>query len=417
MQKMGRICLLLLLAFIFLTIAVSAKEQIILQVTAWGDHWSITDRIAAFEQAYPHIKIDWQPVPNTGTIVQKIPIMTATGTAPDVYRIPDANLGNFWNQGLSLPIEKLLPTGHTRYFTPGILQDFSWNGVLQGLPQTVSLTMLYYNNDLFQRYGIAEPRDAGITEIRAAAKKLTIIEGNEYRQWGFEQDGGLHVEYWSYTMYGGDHTSPDAKVSTYSSPETIQSLREWVQMVLDGSTINSSWDKTKFSQGLCGMLAGHVGYLSRLFEAHGYTLQNLPFDVRIGRVPKGTTRGQTYATSAWTIHPHTKYPEEAALFIAWITSPESQRHFTKAGRGFPTHPAMITPELFADWPKDSIPILAAAISEVKLLPIYYSPYYGDWNSVRNNSKLVGPMRNGSMPLESTAAELDRILTPILQGAK
>ena len=43
-------------------------------------------------------------------------------------------------------------------FFPQALEAFEWEGELTCLPQNVSSLVVYYNRELFRRYGVAEPR-------------------------------------------------------------------------------------------------------------------------------------------------------------------------------------------------------------------------------------------------------------------
>ena len=81
----------------------------------------------------------------------------AGGSPHDVFLINYRFYGQFAARGVLEPLAERLESSDAfeeSDFYPEPLEAFRWNGELTCLPQNVSSLVVYYNRDLFRRYGV-----------------------------------------------------------------------------------------------------------------------------------------------------------------------------------------------------------------------------------------------------------------------
>ena len=99
------------------------------------------------------------PAPVTGYL-DKLTTEFSAGNAPDIVWIPGASTADYSSLGV---IQDLMPFVNkdssfklTDYYDAP-MKELQQNGKLWGLPRDISTLVLYYNKDLFQKYGVDDP--------------------------------------------------------------------------------------------------------------------------------------------------------------------------------------------------------------------------------------------------------------------
>jgi raffinose/stachyose/melibiose transport system substrate-binding protein len=160
--------------------------------SAMGAAWN--EAIKEFEATHPGVEVKFEEK-GFEQIQKTAPMVLNSSDAPDLmeYNKGNATAGRLSKQGLLTDLtaevakrgwdRKLSPGVRTtsRYDTDGVMGSGKWYGV----PDYAEYTTVYYNKDLFGKYGIAEPKTLG--ELTAAmdtfvAKGITPLAdaGAEY---------------------------------------------------------------------------------------------------------------------------------------------------------------------------------------------------------------------------------------------
>ncbi|MET7455144.1 extracellular solute-binding protein [Streptomyces sp. NPDC005574] len=160
--------------------------------SAMGAAWN--EAIKEFEATHPGVKVKFEEK-GFEQIQKTAPMVLNSSDAPDLmeYNKGNATAGQLSRQGLLTDLtaevakrgwDRKLSAGvrtTSRYDTDGVMGSGAWYGV----PNYAEYTMVYYNKDLFDRYGIARPKTLG--ELTAAmdtfvAKGVTPLAdaGAEY---------------------------------------------------------------------------------------------------------------------------------------------------------------------------------------------------------------------------------------------
>lgn len=128
------------------------------------------------------------------------------------------------------------PTITKEDFYPVILDQFSYQGQVYGLPADVTMTVIEYNKNLFDAAGLAYPTADWTTEdFLAAAVALTQGEGDT-KQYGyvpdmFEPNDMLTMIERMGAMLVDDSQSPP--VITFTDPTTIEAMRWYTSLTTE----------------------------------------------------------------------------------------------------------------------------------------------------------------------------------------
>ena len=181
--------------------------------SANGGHEKDLDAIkAAFESAYPDVKVQIETVPYDDYFT-KLQTAVAGGTAADAFELNYENFVTYSSNGSLAPLKTVDATA----YKPSLLQAFSANGTQYGLPESFSNVVLFYNKDLFAKAGVDEPTaDWTWADEQAAAEKLTDKKAGV---WGDYQPISFFEYYKAVAQAGGEFLSADKKSAAFDRSE------------------------------------------------------------------------------------------------------------------------------------------------------------------------------------------------------
>jgi multiple sugar transport system substrate-binding protein len=135
------------------------------------------------EKKFPHIKFDYQTSDKGNSIAEKV----ARGEIPDIIRTDTPSMkASYLDLQLGYDMRELV-TKHKydlNRFVPSFIQDnidTGQTGALYGLPVPPYFpSVLYYNKDLFDKFGVAYPRDGmSWDQIYELAGKMSRTDGGK----------------------------------------------------------------------------------------------------------------------------------------------------------------------------------------------------------------------------------------------
>ncbi|HEX6970757.1 MAG TPA: extracellular solute-binding protein, partial [Limnochordia bacterium] len=169
-----------------------------------------------FEEENPGIRVEWT---NSGDYAQKLAVMAAAGTGPDVAYIFHPWVYPFAADGVFLDLRPLIARDAAEVrpddFFPGTIDRLTYEGQVYALPTWMASSGVYYNEQIFNESGVAYP-DGNWTwvDLVEKGKKLARVDAdNRLVQFAFTPDGynfnwstGPMIWVWS---NGGDLISED----------------------------------------------------------------------------------------------------------------------------------------------------------------------------------------------------------------
>ncbi|MFI9559854.1 extracellular solute-binding protein [Nonomuraea endophytica] len=124
--------------------------------------------VAEFEKANPNIKVQVTVI-NWNDIDKQVATMVQNGQAPDILQTGDYS--GFVKDGLLHKVEEIVSPNVQQDLLAKFAEFGKVDGAAYGLPFVSSARALFYNKELFEKAGIAEPPKTW-DELKAAAEKL-----------------------------------------------------------------------------------------------------------------------------------------------------------------------------------------------------------------------------------------------------
>ncbi|OGS22404.1 MAG: hypothetical protein A2252_02340 [Elusimicrobia bacterium RIFOXYA2_FULL_39_19] len=286
-----------------------------------------------FEATHPNIKIKFEPVSGQG-YMQKILTMIASDTAPDVFSLDATQVPIFVNKNAILPfnsfIEKDKSFDINKYY-PVIIDGFTWNNKLYGLTESMTPYIVYYNKDIFDKAGVAYPKNNwDWNDLLSTAKKLTIKDSRgAISQFGIVFDGE-DIPYFV-KAWGGSIWNKDKTKCTIDSPESREGLQFMVDIITKHKVAPDLKDRADQGnyQIFEGGRAAMITLAGRWYTPTFRKAKNLKW--RICGLPKGKVRVNQLVSHAWVIPAKSRHPEQAFEFIKYLCGEEGVKFMMQMG--------------------------------------------------------------------------------------
>jgi multiple sugar transport system substrate-binding protein len=147
------------------------------QVSGEAEETAVYDTVVeAFEDANPSIDVTLVKVADKDDHLAKLTTAFAAGRGPDVFLVNFREYSQFVSRGAVEPFGPHTDDAGVTvddYF-PQPIEAFTYDEVLQCMPQNISSLVVYINRELFERASIPEPRgEWSWEEFRRTAIDLT----------------------------------------------------------------------------------------------------------------------------------------------------------------------------------------------------------------------------------------------------
>lgn len=312
----------LLIGLLFLAVLLcgcSPKDnRTVIQFASWGSKSEIDilkPILSDFEKENPDIKVDFMHIPQN--YFQKIHLLFASNTAPDVIFINNLYLPIYANAGVLEEMEKPSQT-----FYPQAIQALSWDGKLYAIPRDVSNLVIFYNKDMFKQKEIPYPnKNWTFDDFLAIAQKLT--DKNTFGI-SFEEDPYFYLPY---LMSNGGGILPDEilKSESQNSLKFYADLRNKYHVAPQKAESASATMAQMFLQGKLGM------YLSGRWMVPKFR-EECTFDWDVIQFPNGTKGSIVQLdASGWAISKSSKHKTEAKKLIDYLSLKQNSERFFKSG--------------------------------------------------------------------------------------
>lgn len=265
--------------------------------------------------------VDWQT---------KLETMAAAGTPPDVAWHGPEWFPGIVSKGIYQPLDARLAKAaraDVADFFPRVMEQYQWEGKQYGIPASITVMVLFYNKDLFDREGVGYP-DASWTyegKFLDAARRLTKREGDRTLQYGV---GNPHRD-WVWPWAGGADYLDKAgkKVVLNAGPEAAR----WFQFAGDLRTKHRVAPSVAEQRAMQGgtrqfFLTGQVA-----MDTEGnWTLSDRKpvkeFVWDVAPIPMGSkARPTPFFSTADLVCAGSKHPDEAFAFSLHVGDPAAEK--------------------------------------------------------------------------------------------
>ena len=256
-----------------------------------------------------------QGYPTSDEFWAAIPAAIAAGVGPDVIGFSDEGNAEYMVNGVLEPLDDLLKeVGMDKSkFVPTLLNGWTYEGKLYGIPYDTSTSMLNINVDMWQKAGLGEyPKT--MDELKQAAKALTK---------GDVKGLAIFINEFHLTQYAHAFGGDWGNGKTIDTKENAAGLQFVVDLFKEGLAITpkqlaASWDGEAFAKGKVAISTGGPWYIGYLKEAS-------PDLKHVGiPMPKGTVDAQSAYSHGFSVTKQSKSKLAAMKLIDYMTRDEAQ---------------------------------------------------------------------------------------------
>jgi len=345
-KKLIYIIIVLAVTVLIFTVPKSgSSDKVVIKFASWGSKSEvdiIKPILKEFEEKNPDLKVDFMHIPQN--YFQKIHLLFASNTAPDVIFINNLYLPIYANAGLLMPVQEDYAELE-KVFYPKALIALSWNGELYAIPRDISNLVIYYNKDIFDKYNIAYP-NSGWTfdDFLKTAQKLT----HKPQIFGvsFDEESLYYLPF--VMSEGGGILSDNLSELIIDSKESRKGLDFYADLRKKYDVApkkNESASATMAQMFLQERLAMH---LSGRWLTPKYR-EEAKFDWDVAAFPKGD-KGSIVPmdASGWAVAKSSKHPAEAKKLVEFLSSKESIEKFAESGLIVPARIDVANSKYFLD---------------------------------------------------------------------
>jgi multiple sugar transport system substrate-binding protein len=318
------------------------------------EEWNLWQRMArAFEAENPDIRMKLLYWPGIN-YEDKVRLVMAAGTAPDVLSCQDEPFPNYSNLNQFEDLGPYMARHRAEYrpelFFATSLEMFQFKGKQYAIPWNGGQLMVYYNKTLFREAGlpIPPPRNWSMEEFTEYAGKLTRDYDGDGRidQFGYEINAN-----WMYCVipyiwiWGTDVINEEMTRCTINTPEGVAALQwlrdlRWKHHYAPTAAEFTGAGGAIFMTGKLGMEINGPWRLPFMRETD--------VDWDVWHMPLGPT-GQRWTRGTWdalAIYRQSRVKEQAWRFIRFATGEKGGLMVAEAGRAIPPRKSAAHSEAF-----------------------------------------------------------------------
>ena len=262
----------------------------------------------------------------------KLPIELASGNAPDLMYMHFSRASDYKDS--MLPLSSYIEADedlNVDDFYKGILDCFTFDGEIYAFPYDFGPYIMYYNQDLFDAYGVEYPdAETDWDEFMEICEKLSV-DGNYGTVFCSSCD-----YYVPQVLSLGGEIINEAGVFDITDIATTDALQQLADLINVygyappiADTANTVWNWEQFEAGNIGMLIDGPWCVTNV-------VNYCDFNVGYTTVPGAKNHVTTINGSGFGISKDTKYPNEAYLALASLTGANAQKILAENGRALPS---------------------------------------------------------------------------------
>jgi multiple sugar transport system substrate-binding protein len=338
--------------------ASASGDKTTVTVRLWDDQVAdaYEQSFAAFEAKNPDISVDVTVVP-WADYWTKLRTDVAGKSADDIFWVNNSYYADYADNGNLLNIDKTFGADASKAWQPSVVDQFTRDGVLWGVPQLSDAGIaVYYNTKLLSDAGIDPASlenltwslDPATDTFLPVLKKLTKdsagltadqpgFNAASVTQYGYNAGNDLQAIFLNYIGSNGGTFQADNDEFTFAKPKTVEAFQYLVDLINRDHVSPSAADTNQngdFSrdQFLQGKMA--------LFQSGLYNLKNVSdgasFDWGVASIPAGpagrvsVTNGIVAAGNAASAH-----PAETKKVLEWLGSAEGNEFVGASGAAVP----------------------------------------------------------------------------------
>jgi multiple sugar transport system substrate-binding protein len=298
----------------------------------------------SFQDEFPSVEFNLNSVPGGGGYEDKLKIRVMTDDAPEVFQ---ASVKQYFKtlcrNGFVMPLNEYAENDEDFSFDDypaKLIEAFTIDGKVYGLPKDNSVMGLVYNKELFDHNGLDYPDDTWTwDDLKAAAEEIAADTNNDGRNDVFGFASFRMKQMWLETLfligYGGPGAVNYAQADelTIDHPKNIEALEFFREMFRED---NSAPDPSSqlnavelFNAGKLGMLVGATHMFPGLFDGP------IDFAATVTPMNENGDRAVTLLTSGFAVSQNARHPDDAWEVIKYLGYGEGNRILSQSSGSVP----------------------------------------------------------------------------------
>ena len=242
------------LSFALGLLAPLASAQTTIRVAGYGCSDSgltarLIDEVIGDDLTAEGITVQYEPLEgdyNAGLFNQ-----LSAGQAADIFYIPAETAPGIIATGTVLPLNDVLDTTP---FIPSLLEPFTVDGQIYGVPKDFNSLAVFYNKDLFDEAGVEYPNENDTWDTFADKLRGVRELGDDVRGACFAAD----FAHFGAFAYGADWPAFDGSSTNLTDPAFVEAATWYTDLIKEGaaalpSDLGQDWSGGCFGTGNVGV--------------------------------------------------------------------------------------------------------------------------------------------------------------------
>lgn len=338
----------------------------------------------------------------------------SAGTAGDLFYVDVFQSEPIFASGKVEPLNKYFTQQELGQFLPSLLQAFTVNGRVYGIPKDFNTLAIQYNKDLFDEAKVPYPNQTDtwdtfkdkLKKVQTALKDVTgvCVVADYARMGAFAHAAGFRPF--------------NAQGKTVLDANFRRAFEWYTSLVKDGAgkfaqDLGEGWTggcfgKEKAAVAIEGAWIG--GFLRDSAPNLNYGTTFLPLD------PRTKQRGNFIFTVSWSLNAASKNKDAAIKVLKALTSPEAQNWVLSRGLALPSRTALSNSPIFQRTGREAELNRTVFNGSTKIggvvLPYKFGKYNGaDWMRPINEAlqAVITGKKSVDQAIADAQAELNRIV--------
>ncbi len=311
-----------------------------IKLSGWGsdpiEQKLLKQVLKDFEANHPTIQVKYEVISDQYMDVIKTRLIGEA--APDVFYLDVLEAPFLMSQNVLEPLDAYItPEFDLSDFEENLINSFTYNSHIYGLPKDYSTLALFYNKKAFAAAGLSDPPGSW-DELRLDSQKLTTDKNQDGRidQYGYGVIPELARLAYMIRAFGGEVVDQNG----YAAFE-IGAALQGLQLVID----QYQKDRTSAQKSDVGTNSGSEmfgqGKVAMVIEGNWalpYLQENFPkLEFATAEVPTiDNKKGTMLFTVAYVMNKQSQHKNEAWQLISYLTSKEGMEKWTATGFALPT---------------------------------------------------------------------------------
>jgi multiple sugar transport system substrate-binding protein len=300
--------------------------------------------IAAFEKAYPDIKVNLEQAPSDSDTYRSTLITQISGGSSsfDVYDGDVVWPAQFGKQGLALPLNSYFGSSYWNTFSNGLVTSLTYKGSTYAVPLFTDNAFLFYRKDLLAKAHLPVP-----TTWEQLQSEAETLQKDNLVKYGFaaqfDSYEGLTCDFTEFAAdAGGSTVSSDGTKATIDSAADTKALTYMRGLITSGvspSAITTFQEQQSESLFTSGQVAFLRNWTYAYADSNGSS-SKVAGNVGVVNLPSfaGQSSPGYSVTGGWNLYvnPHSKHLAADVDFLKWMTGTQAQTIIAEQGGEIPT---------------------------------------------------------------------------------